>query len=76
MIPKRFADTGLICLYRSGFILSGTTVQAFAQAQEIIMRTFDPQRISQWWFGDFMVADALDEGLGVQVTGMDANSHV
>ncbi|KAK5173843.1 uncharacterized protein LTR77_002524 [Saxophila tyrrhenica] len=62
--PLDFAHGG------SGFILSGATVKAFAAAKTSIARSFTPGRISQWWYGDFVVADALDEELGVKVTGL------
>jgi hypothetical protein len=60
--PLKFAHGG------SGFILSGATVDAFAAAYQAIDEKFTPRRISQWFYGDFVVADALDEELHVHVT--------
>ena len=52
----------------SGFILSGATVRAFTASYSSIAAKFDAARISKWWYGDFVVADALDEELDIQVT--------
>ena len=61
--PLSFAHGG------SGFILSrGYHVAAFADAYYLIDANFTPRRISQWFYGDFVVADALDEILHVRVT--------
>ena len=51
----------------SGFILSGATVRDFAVKHRGLATRFD-WRIRNAWFGDFILADALDEGLHVQVT--------
>ncbi|KAK3723489.1 hypothetical protein LTR37_001741 [Vermiconidia calcicola] len=59
--PLNFAHGG------SGFILSGATVKDFAVTHEGIPAKFD-QRVRDWWYGDFVLADALDEELHIQVT--------
>ncbi|KAK3713068.1 hypothetical protein LTR37_008753 [Vermiconidia calcicola] len=59
--PLNFAHGG------SGFILSGATVKDFAVTHEGIAAKFD-QRVRDWWYGDFVLADALDEELHIQVT--------
>jgi hypothetical protein len=60
--PLNFAHGG------SGFILSGASVESFHQAYQRIDEKFTPARISQWFYGDFIVADAMDEELGIHVT--------
>lgn len=52
----------------SGFILSGATVRAFDAAYSSIATKFTAERVSKWWYGDFVVADALDEELKIRVT--------
>lgn len=52
----------------SGFILSGATMRAFTASYSKIAAKFDAKRISEWWYGDFVTADALDEELDVTIT--------
>lgn len=51
----------------SGFILSGATVKDFAVTHKGLANQFD-SRIRHSWFGDYVVAEALDETLHVKLT--------
>ena len=51
----------------AGFVLSGAAMREFAVTHPGIANRFD-HRVSKLWFGDFLVADALDEELHLQVT--------
>ena len=61
--PLNFAHGG------SAFVLSGAAVKDFAVTHKGIANRFDT-RVPGWWYGDFVLADALDEELQLHVTGV------
>ena len=51
----------------SGVVLSGAAVREFAVEHKGLANSFD-YRVRGWWFGDFVLADALDEVLHLRIT--------
>ncbi|KAK5122301.1 hypothetical protein LTR85_004212 [Meristemomyces frigidus] len=58
----------------SGFILSGSVVKDWAINHSGLANRWD-KRISEMWFGDFVLADALDEELQVTITDATPMMH-
>jgi hypothetical protein len=59
--PLYFAHGG------SGFVLSGPALKEFAVDRKGIATSLD-SRMHTWWAGDFTVADALYDNMGLEVT--------
>lgn len=51
----------------AGIILSRAAVRIYAEEREGMLARWD-KRIETWWFGDFLLADLLDEELDLLVT--------
>lgn len=51
----------------AGILLSQAAVRTYSLERPGLTQRWD-RRIQGWWFGDFMLADALDEELGLGVT--------